>query len=84
MQPDIHYVTLIFSKVKDPDSFVSKIKRTVSFPIIKEQIQNDGVVVLVVKGFEEGSAEKFMSAFCEEFNFPDVQCYEAKGNIFEY
>ena len=82
MNNDIHYVTLIFSKVKDPDAFVSKFKQLVAFPVVKEKVQNDGVVVFVIKGFEEGSAPKFMEAFCSEYGFDGVQCYEAKGDIF--
>jgi len=83
MNKDPRFVTLIFVNVKDTHKLLSLLKQHIAFPIVKEKEQNDGIVAVVVKGFEYGDVEKYMSAFCQHFGFKDVICSASKGNIFE-
>ena len=83
MNKDPKFTTVLFNNVSDTDKFVSTIETHVPYPIIKKNVQNDGVVVFVFKDLPFSESEDYMRDFVNTFGFTEVNVATTMGNAIE-
>lgn len=82
MNQDPRFITILFSNIKDTDKLVNKFETHIKWPIVGKKVQNNGIAVFVIEGFDYGDIESYMRDFLTAFGLGNVRVAASKGNVF--